>query len=282
LQGPPYNFIAGDSIYVRVIAYNEFGWGQPSPRNVKNYIMYTTRPSKQTRPKLFMKNNENGKGIDVKISWDELVKSTKTGGLKIESYDVIWDEASLTQQKNLDGSIPEQPLSKLKRLKETSSPFVLLKNLIAGKIYRFRVRSRNACGYGSYSEEGSIELVMVPDRMAAVRTSFSRGTCDVVISWIPPRSYGSSIKRFYIQVINPRATFAEQARSKPGKDCYNCLSKCGENGITQFCVVPMSRLMGAPFNLRQGDEIKIQAYAENGMGIARDPSALNSNSVNMV
>jgi len=33
----PYSFIPGDLIYARVIAYNEFGWGLPSPVNTKDY-----------------------------------------------------------------------------------------------------------------------------------------------------------------------------------------------------------------------------------------------------
>jgi hypothetical protein len=78
----------------------------PSPVNTKDYIMYTTRPGKQSKPKLFMKNSETDDGIDVKISWDEMVGNDDTGGLKILSYDVIWDDASLTQVKNFDGTIP--------------------------------------------------------------------------------------------------------------------------------------------------------------------------------
>lgn len=102
---------------------------------------------------------------------------------------------------------------------------------------------------------------MVPDQMGTVRTSFSQGRCEVVISWVPPNTHGKDIERYYIQVINPRATWNEKQRSKPGKDCYNCLSKCGETGREQFCVVPMSRLLGPPFNLKMDDEIIIQASA---------------------
>jgi len=123
---------------------------------------------------------------------------------------------------------------------------------------------------------------MVPDQMGTVRTSFSQGRCEVVISWVPPNTHGKDIERYYIQVINPRATWNEKQRSKPGKDCYNCLSKCGETGREQFCVVPMSRLLGPPFNLKMDDEIIIQASAQNAMGIARIPSPSNVNSVKMV
>ena len=170
-----------------------------------------------------MKNSESDDGIDVKISWDEMVGNAETGGLKILTYDVIWDDASLSQVKNADGTIPTQDLSLMKRLKETNSPYLLLKKMKAGAIYRFRVRTRNACGYGPYSDEAAIELAMVPDQMTAVRTSFSQGRCDVVISWLPPKAHGKIITRYYIQVINPRATWNEKLRSKPGADCYNCL-----------------------------------------------------------
>lgn len=102
----PFNYLAGDKIFARVIAYNEFGWGQPSPVNKEDFIMLTTRPGKMFKPQLFMKYNEKDDGIDIKMTWDEQISKELTGGQKILTYDVAWDDASLTQIKNLDGSIP--------------------------------------------------------------------------------------------------------------------------------------------------------------------------------
>lgn len=39
--------------------------------------------------------------------------------------------------------------------------------------------------------------------------------------------------------------------------------------------------MGPPFNLKMDDQIIIQATAENEMGIGRDPSPMNIDSVKM-
>lgn len=85
-----------------------------------------------SKPKLFMKHSDTaGEAIDVKISWDEMTGNVATGGQKILQYDVIWDEGSLNQVKNADGTIPEAPMEKLKRLKETSSPYLMLEKLKA-------------------------------------------------------------------------------------------------------------------------------------------------------
>jgi hypothetical protein len=66
-------------------------------------------------------------------------------GSSVESYDLVWDEGNPTNYVNI-------------RLVDTVSRFFILEGLVRGQSYNFKVRARNSCGYGEFSDVFNIQL----------------------------------------------------------------------------------------------------------------------------
>ena len=97
-------------------------------------------------------------------------------------------------------------------------------------------------------------------------TTSQLGT-DVKIAWIEPNSGSLTIDGYLIEILTSDLTTYAEAPTCDGQDSYVHQNK--------FCTVPMETLTSDPFNIQQGDLIKIRVSAQNSLGFSI-PSTLNT------
>jgi hypothetical protein len=89
----------------------------------------------------------------IVLSWSALSTSASTGGSAITSYNLQWDSGtSGVTWTNLVGYSPSS----------TSTTYTLTSGITHGSSYEFRVRAKNAFGWGSFSSATTIMSAAVP------------------------------------------------------------------------------------------------------------------------
>jgi hypothetical protein len=89
----------------------------------------------------------------IEVTWTALTTSAETGGASITSYHLQWDAGTNTTWYDVVGLSPSY----------TSTSVILSSSVVAGNTYYFRVRAKNAQGWGSYSDVSSIKPQQKPD-----------------------------------------------------------------------------------------------------------------------
>ena len=78
----------------------------------------------------------------------------------------------------------------------------------AGASYSFRLRTRNAVGFSSYSTVFTIEAATVPSQPSAPTTTLSGDLANVVVAWTLPSDLGGlSILSYKLEIKTSTATF---------------------------------------------------------------------------
>jgi hypothetical protein len=110
-----------------------------------------------------------------------------------------------------------------------------------GFTYRFRYRAKNAHGWGPYSDELLLIGSRRSDQPPTVVTSNEES--DVRITWTEPAYDGGS----------PLLGYRITVQSSDGISYYEESTLCwGEDQTTKanmFCIIPMTVLRAAPYNL---------------------------------
>jgi hypothetical protein len=128
--------------------------------------------------------------------WAALTTSTETGGLTILSYHLEHDAAS---GEAVDGSswvdlvgYPSDSLLTTYTLSGTTG----------GEITQFRVRAKNAIGWGTWSEVASVAASAVPAQMSALTTEIDAivDPLSVTISWTAPDDNSDAITSYQILI----------------------------------------------------------------------------------
>jgi hypothetical protein len=107
-------------------------------------------------------------------------------------------------------------------LTTTKETTILAKDLQKGKSYNFRIRARNSCGNGPWSDDLSVSFHTSPSSMLPVKTE--RIYCSVKMSWTAPDDGGQGITGYDFQV-------------KGASDVFFDLKSCKPEGLS--CVVPL-------------------------------------------
>jgi hypothetical protein len=152
---------------------------------------------------------------EIRIYWPML----EVNGSSVESYDLVWDEGNPANYVNI-------------RLVDTVSRFYIHTGIVRGESYNFKVRARNSCGYGEFSDVFNIQLQSKPAQMDMIRTSYTQipelsgaGSmgCGVILSWVAPDNGGSPIIGYLIEVQRP-----ETGQWFP-------IPSCGRNAFDTHC-----------------------------------------------
>lgn len=178
LRNGPYNLRRFDLIRVIVRAQNIRGWGEYSDANTVG-VTVMTEPDIMTLP-------INGVLTDewrIDVSWNAMT-SPANGDSAITSYDLQYDNGTGGFiWYSLIGLHPDS----------LALSYRITTGVVPGRYYRFRVRARNAFGWGDLSPWLEIKTATLPDSMVAPTTSIDAVTGHLRISWLPPHDGSDAI-----------------------------------------------------------------------------------------
>jgi hypothetical protein len=162
----------GTTYYFRVLAHNTFGWGPASP------VVGATPRTVPNAPRFF---TASPAANAVNLSWQP---PSSDGGAAITGYEVQWRGAS---------SPCDSGWSSVAVVAGTSGN---VPGLVNGDRYCFRVRARNAAGWGPFSDivtarpgvpsavrNCAISALSYPDQGGGI-------SWEVDVTWSPPASNG--------------------------------------------------------------------------------------------
>jgi hypothetical protein len=123
-----------------------------------------------------------------------------------------------------------------------------------GSTYTFQVQARNAFGYGTMSNAGSILAATVPSTPAAPTTSFAPDA--ITVSWVAPATNGAAITSYII-------TIRESNGATYITDSTNCNGSSSTIVSATSCTIPVSTLIASPYSLPYGSSIFAKITAIN-------------------
>lgn len=176
--------------------------------------------------------------VSCSITWSD---GAYNGGKPILDYLIEYDQGTGFMWTTLVSSVTQKEYQ--------------VENLIQGVTYKFRVLARNEVGYSSASEELEVLTAIVPEAPIDVVTSVVAN--DIVIDWNHPSAdfnadYGASLIRYSIVI-----------QSSDEENFYEELNHCdGSNTAiidSHTCSIPISVLLGAPFDLSTSVYAKVLA-----------------------
>lgn len=129
--------------------------------------------------------------------------------------------------------------------------------MTAGETYTLKVRARNEHGFSEFSDTVAILAAEEPIKPEAPTTAISGQS--VLVSWQKPDERGSPITHYEISIRqSDEVTFSVELASCDGSD----------SGIVSDaqCLIPISTLRGAPFNIDWGSSIYAKVVAGNSYG----------------
>lgn len=182
-----YGFLRGDLVQARVRAKNSKGFGGYSTLNTVGATVQTV-PTFMNAPSKALTSTST----QLDIVWSAITANADTGASPITSYSLEWDQGTNTYDDLVGFTAPDTSLSYSKS------------GLVAGTLYKFRLRAENALGWGPYSTVVSMTPSGVPSQMAAVTTAVVGSS--VKISWTPPTTNGATITAYKIVIVTNGGT----------------------------------------------------------------------------
>ena len=126
-----------------------------------------------------------------------------------------------------------------------------------GTQYNFKVQARNKYGFSLFSETLTILAAQKPSQPAAPITQISGA--NVLIKWSAPVSGGSAITSYDIKILASDGTTYYREPS-------GCDGTSAQIISNTECLVSISTLRQAPFNLAWGSSIQVKIIATNTYG----------------
>jgi hypothetical protein len=181
----------------------------------------------------------------IKLTWTAL-SGTATGGsgVSIDTYNVEWDQGTATWVS----------------LSNVVSPtsFYTKTGLTGGTTYQFRVYAVNKYGNGATSLTTSIKAGQAPAVPSPPTTSVPTNSVYLEIAWTAPTANNFAIDMYEVKIKKSDATY--------NIDLTYCDGSSSTVVANLNCLIPMTVLRAAPYNLVYGDAIKAQVQAHNERG----------------
>lgn len=170
----------------------------------------------------------------IQVNIHEMVTLLETGGtFSILSYEIQMLAPGSTVWESIVGGGAQ--LFTLLTFTQTG--------LITGGDYQFRARASNSFGWGEFSDVVTIRADDVPAQIAPLTTSVEN--IYARISWsLPSTTNGAPILEYAVYILG--ASGLVQSSSCDGSDPDIV------NSLVPSCLVPMTELRAAPYNLTQG------------------------------
>jgi hypothetical protein len=170
---------------VRISARNSLGYGIASTLNTIGVLAQVQPHKPATVPQ-----RGDGTGPDTLVIEYDLPIGELTGGSSITSLQLQWDQG--TGDIEWMTLVGEDPYS-------TSTSFTISENLVPGRTYLFKYRTRNIFGWGEWSDKNGIMAASIPETMAAPVTSLIG--LDIKVEWEKTTvENGSPITAYEVQI----------------------------------------------------------------------------------
>lgn len=134
------------------------------------------------------KNELASTATSLQVMWLPLTGFEETGNSAILGYELYWD--ANTGTTNI-------------KLAEDDILSFTIGSLVAGNIYRFRVRAWNVYGFGPLSDVSLIVPDAVPAMMAHPETTLDFQTVN--FSWTAPFDNGQPVTQYELQIYSHSA-----------------------------------------------------------------------------
>lgn len=89
-----------------------------------------------------------------------------------------------------------------------NTSFIVTSGTLPNYAYQFRVRAKNAYGFGAYSDPASIRTSDKPEIMATVGTSIVDNV-NVRIAWAKPYENSETINQYKILILQSNGIYSE-------------------------------------------------------------------------
>jgi hypothetical protein len=262
LRAAPYALDREDEITFTVRAYNSYGWSIMSQENSLTVALVQTEPDTLTGLTYVATSSSM---TNIALSWTALVSTSwETGGAPIESYNpqmkLTTEDASAWA--DVQGEVGAET---------TVTTADITTGLTAGLNYDFRVRARNAHGWGLASTTLTVRASGVPAKPDAPTAELS--SMDALIAWTPPSSNYATITAIRLSIENSNGQLVEETTYCDGSSAVI--------RSQSYCLVPMSHLI-ASYGLTKGTLIrpKVEAYNINGWGeVSEFPTSGDSTTI---
>jgi hypothetical protein len=220
-------------IQVRVQAHNSAGLGPFSEINTAGATLETL-PLQMSVPSFDVATSTS---TQIKVTWN-ILTGTATGGssVSITNYAVEWDQG-------LGGTTNFVSLTTV----VSPTAFYLKTGLTAGTAYQFRVYGQNKYGNGPVSNAVTITAGQTPSVPAAPTTSVPTNSVYVKIQWTAPATNSFAIDAYEISIKKKDTTY--------NIDLTYCDGSSASVISTLSCLIPMTALRAAPYNLVLGDSV---------------------------
>jgi large repetitive protein len=251
LRAAPYSLAAGALVAAQVQAANLKGWGELSPLNTAGAAVETepVAPAAPARVEALTDDHQ------VTVSWPALTTDAERGGpsATVTSYELQWVAGASGGTWATQSGV--SPLATTTT--RTASP------VLAGQVYRFRVRAKNKYGWGPLGPATAVYAGDVPEAPAAPTTT--QAALDVVIAWVPPDANGLAIDAYEVLVLESDGATWTAAAGCDGTEPTVVAAAS--------CAVPMATLRASPFALVLNDPViaKVRAHNLLGWSLAYSP-----------
>jgi hypothetical protein len=240
LRAAPFNLVLGDLVRAKARALNAVGAGPYSQANVDGATIQTV--PQQVTGVAFVEASSTSS--EITVSWNELTTTAETGDSPITEYELYQAEQAGTPSWSLAATVAAGTSQ------ETAT------GLTGGVTYLYKVRAKNQHGAGLFSSEVTALAAQVPDAPAAPTTT--QIATGVQVSWTAPADQHQSITAYTVVISDSAGTFAE--------DTTLCDGSGASVLASLYCIIPISSLMGDPYNLVVDTTIAFKVSATNARG----------------
>ena len=251
LVAAPFTLPPGTTVVAKVQARNARGWGPFSEENTAGAVVIT-EPLQMPAP---LRDSDATTTTQIKVDWEALAPP-EDGMSPVLTYNLEWDGGS-------DGETWAEVVGETTDYLLTH--FTVSSGTAPGESYRFRVRARNSLGWGEWSPVATVKAATRPAQTPAVATELDPATGGVRATITAPNDNSEPITAYRLEIAHG-ASWSEE------------LASCDGGGAQVLadltCLIPMSALLAAPFELVYADLIQVRAQAANayGWGDLSDPA----------